>query len=268
MSLSFKRIAARANPVFKQLRLDARDAGKAGLPAWLEGVHLCQEYRQRIGQPRLAVVDGAALDAGRADLQDLLQGLDPHTVLVFDGGLLASVSDIAGAQGVGFLVDVPGSGDVDAPITGDCVVLDRVQDPGNVGSILRTCAAAGVGCAVLTAGSAAAWSSKVLRAGQGAHFALRIVEGLSPDDVLRRVRAPLVATTLERAASLYAPDLVLPQATAWCFGHEGQGVDPSLQAAAAIRVHIPQASGVESLNVAAAAAVCLFEQRRRRLATA
>lgn len=267
MNPAFKRIAARANPTFKQLRQAVRDAGRAGEPAWLDGVHLCQEYLQRVGLPRLAVFAGAALDAGQVELRALLAAVPADRVLVLEGDLLAAVSDIAGAQGVGFLIEVPPVADAGAPL-GDCVVLDQVQDPGNVGSILRTCAAAGVGTVVLTPGSAAAWSGKVLRAGQGAHFGLRIIEGVALDTVPDRVGVPLVVTTLDDATSLYAPSLVLPPAAAWCFGHEGRGVSPWLQARATVRVHIPQTAGVESLNVAAAAAVCLFEQRRRRLTRA
>ncbi len=265
MSSSFKLVSSRANPVFKQLRLDVRDAGKPGGPVWLDGVHLCQEYWQRIGAPMLAVFDSAALNTGRAEVRALWAELPADRVLVLEGGLLASVSDIAGAQGVGFLAAHPQTGVAQGPLDGDCVILDGVQDPGNVGSILRTCAAAGIASVVLTAGSAAAWSAKVLRAGQGAHFALQIVEGLSVDEVATRVRAPLVVTSLDEAHSLYAPDLALPTPAAWCFGHEGQGVSAALLARARVRVQIPQTPGVESLNVAAAAAVCLFEQRRRRL---
>jgi len=148
-------------------------------------------------------------------------------------------------------------------VTDDCVVLDNVQDPGNVGSIMRTCAAAGIRRLVLTPGSAGAWSGKVLRAAQGAHFALEVYEQVAAATVLERLAVPMVVTTLADASDLYLT--ALPEPAAWVFGHEGQGVGSELLAQAACRVRIPQTEGVESLNVAAAAAVCLFEQRRRRL---
>ncbi|GAA5234750.1 RNA methyltransferase [Verticiella sediminum] len=263
--IEFKRVASRQNPFLKSLRSRAREAGRAGAPVWLEGVHLCQEYLARVGLPAQAIFAAPMPEQGSAELRALWRACAQAPRVVLEAGLLDTVSDVAGAQGVGFLIELPAAAHGDA-VDGDCVVLDRVQDPGNVGSILRTCAAAGVAQVLLTEGSAAVWSGKVLRAAQGAHFSLRLLEGLDREAVLARVRAPLAATTLDGGASLYAQDLTAP--VAWCFGHEGQGVDPGLLAAAALRVFVPQVAAVESLNVAAAAAVCLFEQRRQRLARA
>jgi TrmH family RNA methyltransferase len=110
-------------------------------------------------------------------------------------------------------------------------------------------------------GTAALWSPKVLRAGMGAHFALRLVEGL--DEVaLDGLAVPLVATSSHGGHNL--PQAPLPQPCAWVLGHEGQGVSASLLARCALQVRIPQPGGEESLNVAAAAAVCLYESARRR----
>lgn len=256
-----QRISSRQNPFIKSLKAWARDAGRDGGPVWLEGVHLCQEYLQRVGLPARAVFEAPRHETG--ELRALWRACAGAERVLLDAGLLGAVSEVAGAQGVGFLIEPPRL-DAAVRIDTDCVVLDRLQDPGNVGSILRSCAAAGVGTVLLTRGSAAVWSGKVLRAGQGAHFALRLVEGLAPDEVLARLDVPLLATALQGGEALY--DASLPAAAAWCFGHEGQGVHASLLAGAAQRVYIPQASGVESLNVAAAAAVCLFEHRRRRMA--
>lgn len=261
-----KSIASRSNPLVKQLRALARPgqaARREGL-VWLEGVHLCQEYLQRVGTPRHAVFDAFRLaDANAHELQSLARALPEAACLALEAGLLDSISDVAAAQGVGFLVELPRRA-LPPSVDMACVVLDGVQDPGNVGSILRTCAAAGVGTLFLLEGSASAWSSKVLRAGQGAHFSLTIHEQVSTQALLDRLAVPLLATTLQDATGLYDVDLPFP--AAWVFGHEGQGVSETLLGRATHRVHIPQASGVESLNVAAAAAVCLFEHRRQRLA--
>jgi TrmH family RNA methyltransferase len=140
------------------------------------------------------------------------------------------------------------------------VVLDRVQDPGNVGSILRSAAAFGVPQVLALKGTVALWSPKVLRAGMGAHFGLHLVEGLAPED-LAAVGVPLVATSSHAGHQL--PDAPLPQPCAWVLGHEGQGVHADLLARCALQVSIPQPGGEESLNVAAAAAVCLYESARR-----
>ena len=142
------------------------------------------------------------------------------------------------------------------------VVLDRVQDAGNVGSILRSAAAFGVGQVLALQGTAGLWSPKVLRAGMGAHFGLRLVEGLVPDD-LAALRVPLVGTSLATDQTLHSARL--PQPCAWVLGHEGQGVAPDLLARCAQVLRIPQPGGEESLNVAAAAAVCLYESLRRSL---
>ena len=149
----------------------------------------------------------------------------------------------------------------------DLVILDRIQDPGNVGTILRTAAAAGIRTVLTTAGTAACWAPKVLRAGMGGHFVLDIHENIPLEQLKAQVGAlPLAGTVLQDGQSLYATDLRQP--LAWVFGNEGEGIDPELQARLGCRLTIPQDPGVESLNVAASVAVCLFEQRRQRLASA
>jgi TrmH family RNA methyltransferase len=96
----------------------------------------------------------------------------------------------------------------------------------------------------------------------GAHFGLRLVEGLE-QDALAALRVPLVATSSHAGDEL--PRAALPWPCAWVLGHEGQGVAGTLLARCALQVRIPQPGGEESLNVAAAAAVCLYESARRRL---
>jgi RNA methyltransferase, TrmH family len=133
-------------------------------------------------------------------------------------------------------------------------VLDRVQDAGNVGTILRCAAAFGFGQVLAIAGTAALWSPKVLRSGMGAHFALRLVEGLSPEK-LAELAVPLIATSSHGGELLHRQELPWP--CAWAFGHEGQGVDAQIAAQARLTVRIAQPGGEESLNVASAAAICL-----------
>jgi TrmH family RNA methyltransferase len=134
------------------------------------------------------------------------------------------------------------------------VVLDRVQDAGNAGSILRSAAAFGFTQIAALTGTALLWSPKVLRAGMGAHFALRLVEGLAADD-LAALRVPLLATSSHHGQPLHLARLPWP--CAWVFGHEGQGVNAALDERATLRLRIVQPGGEESLNVAAAAAICL-----------
>jgi RNA methyltransferase, TrmH family len=143
----------------------------------------------------------------------------------------------------------------------DTVMLEAIQDPGNLGSILRTAAAAGVRQVLLSRGSVFAWSPKVLRAGMGAHFALEIFEDRDLADFIRRFRGLTVATAGEARESLYS--LSLRQPVAWLFGNEGAGLSSELAMLAAARVRIPMPGKAESLNIAAAVAVCLFEKLRQ-----
>jgi TrmH family RNA methyltransferase len=134
------------------------------------------------------------------------------------------------------------------------VVLDGLQDAGNVGTILRSAGAFGFRQVVAIKGTAALWSPKVLRAGMGAHFGLHLIEGVEPD-ALAALAVPLLATSSHQGEFLHAARLPWP--CAWVFGHEGQGVGAALAARASRFVRIVQPGGEESLNVGAAAAICL-----------
>ena len=140
------------------------------------------------------------------------------------------------------------------------LVLDRLQDPGNVGSVLRSAAAFGFTQAIALVGTAALWSPKVVRAGMGAHFGLRLVEG-ADEAMLGALAVPLFGTSSHAAQRLDA--FALPWPCAWVFGHEGQGVADAVRGRCAALLAIPQPGGGESLNVAAAAAVCLYETARQ-----
>jgi TrmH family RNA methyltransferase len=177
---------------------------------------------------------------------------------------MRSLVAVESGQGVAFLV-YPPRPRLPQSIDENCVLFDRIQDPGNVGTLLRTCAAAGVKRVFLGKGTAAAWSPKVLRSAQGGHFVLAIHEQLDLLALLPRLRLPLVATALTGAQNLFDRDL--PPRCAWLFGHEGQGVAPDLLKYAQFILRIPHAEqAIDSLNVGVAAAICLFEQRRQTAA--
>lgn len=257
-----KHIASRDNAEFKALRRLVEQPGarrKAGSVV-LEGVHLCQTWLAVHGAPAQAIVDARRLE--RPEIAALVQALPDASVRVLDGGLIDALETVPAGQGILFVVPLP-SPVMPSKIDENCVLLDRIQDPGNVGSILRSCAAAGIRRAFLSEDTAHAWSPKVLRSGQGAHFSLAIHEGVDLLALGERLAVPMIATALVRADSLH--EVLIPRAVAWVFGNEGQGVHPALQSLAMRRVYIPQEAAAESLNVAAAAAVCLFEQRRQHL---
>ena len=179
-------------------------------------------------------------------------------VVVVPMDLFKGFSGLESPAGIGFVYDLPAPAALAPGVAS--VVLDRVQDAGNVGSILRSAAAFGVRQVLSIKGTAALWSPKVLRAGMGAHFALDLIEGLEPE-ALEQLQVPTVATSSHAGHTLHTA--ALPSPCAWVFGHEGQGVGELLLARCALQVRIDQPGGEESLNVAAAAAICLFESARQ-----
>lgn len=254
-----KLIQSRDNPLFKEIKRLAqsgRERRKSGRTL-LDGIHLIEAYEAAVGpvETLLASEQGA----GRAEIREFIAGRE--TVLLSDALFRDAgiVEHPSGVMAVARIPESPGGADRSA----DSVLLDGVQDPGNVGTLLRTAAAAGFRQVLLTADCAAAWSPKVLRAGQGAHFALDIFEDTDLAGFIGGYAGTTAVTCLDGAQSLYEASLEGP--IAWVFGSEGQGVRPEVMATAELRVRIPMPGEVESLNVGAAAAVCLFETVRRRL---
>jgi TrmH family RNA methyltransferase len=251
-------IASRHNELFRSLRRllgDPSEARRRG-EAWIEGDHLCRALLARGRQPRRAVItESGWADAGLASLACAA----PEVIRIPD----AAMRDLSGLESptpVGFLIAIDES---PRPQPGRrTVVLDRLQDPGNVGSLLRTAAAMGFAQVLALEGTVALWSPKVLRAGMGAHFGMALAEAVSWDAVAA-LGLPVVGTHLREATWLH--ETPLPDPLAWVFGHEGQGLAEKVAAACDLRVRIPQPGGEESMNVAAAAAVCLYESARRAL---
>lgn len=242
-------ITSRDNPLFKRLRQLAQDSAayRQQGRVWLEGDHLFQALLARGFRPETAVFT----EAGWAQAAQALREACPNRVVLSDA-LMAGVSGLGSPAGVGCVWPLPALVTLRAGEA--AVVLDRLQDPGNVGSILRSAAALGFAQVLAMKGTAALWSPKVLRAGMGAHFALHLVEGLAPAD-LERLNLPMLVTSSHRGDWLH--EARLPWPCAWVMGHEGQGVGAALEVMASRSVRITQPGGEESLNVAAAAAICL-----------
>ena len=258
MKPQLQHISARDNPKLQRLRKLAQEASayrKLG-SVWLEGDHLARAALQRGCTPSMAVItEGACQDAG-------LLALAEHAplVLVVSEALFQGLSGLESPARMGFEMALPSDAVLQPGV--DTVVLDRLQDAGNVGTILRSAAAMGFRQIAALKGTAALWSQKVLRAGMGAHFGLRLVEGLQPAD-LDRLQLPLIATSSHAEAELHR--VQLPSPCAWVMGHEGQGVQPELMQRCTLTVGIPQPGGEESLNVGSAASICLYESARQRL---
>ena len=165
---------------------------------------------------------------------------------------MAGISTLESPAGVGFVWDLSDKAVVQAGVA--TVVLDRLQDAGNVGSILRSASAFGFGQVLALKGTVGLWSPKVVRAGMGAHFGLQLVEGLAVNDLMQ-LEVPLLVTSSHEGEWLHRARLPWP--CAWVMGHEGQGVCPPLMERASAFVRIAQPGGEESLNVGVAAAICL-----------
>jgi TrmH family RNA methyltransferase len=242
-------ITSRDNPLLKELRKVAQDNiayRKAGR-FWVEGDHLCSAALVRGLKPAVAVFSEHFWPQAPAEYaQAAIKSI------VIPDALFRELSGLESPAQVGFVLDVPTG--VALQPQASTVILDRVQDAGNVGSILRSAGAFGFRQVLALKGTAALWSPKVLRAGMGAHFGLSLLEGVSLDD-LQALQVPIVVTSSHQGDLIQ--NIRLPRSCAWAMGHEGQGVCPELMGRASVHVRIGQPGGEESLNVAAAAAICL-----------
>lgn len=272
-------ITSRDNALIKQLHKLASEGQayrKLG-HIWLEGEHLASSFLLK-WQAQPTIETGAA-QAGftalnakitpkklvigasyAAQLPRFLAhyGLSrlPCPVQLVADDLLPAISSLESPAPIGLLLEV-------APRAAPCierlptVVLDRLQDAGNVGAILRCAAAFGCTQVLAMKGTVGLWSPKVLRAGMGAHFGLQLHELCDSTDSLAQLQAldlPLLATSSHQGDFLH--QAALPSPCAWLLGHEGQGLSPAWQQAATGHIRIWQAAE-ESLNVATAAAICL-----------
>lgn len=255
-------LRSRDNPRVKRWHALARDSRlrRDERRALIEGPHLLAACLDAGGCPEALLVS----ETGRAkpEVAQLLRraGLEP---VVLPDALFRWVADAATPAGVAAEIGIP-EAVADVARAAHALFLDGVQDAGNVGALLRSAAAFGVDTAVLGRGCADPWSPKVLRAAMGAHFALRIGESPDLGAALAQFRGTLVCAVAAGGAPPHALDL--SGSVGWILGAEGRGVSEAVAARAAVRASIPLARGIESLNVAAAAAVLLYE-RARQLST-
>ena len=255
-----KKIESAANPHFKLLRelIDSsRQRRSSGLSV-LEGIHLVQAYQAGKGAPEQLWV--SEMGAKNIEINQIVNGCSSSQILLLADRLFNQLSQVATPTGIVAVVKTPRPQPVPADMR-VCVLLENIQDPGNVGTILRTAAAAGVRHVLLSNTSVHAWSPRVLRAGMGAHFALEIHEQADLQAVATSFKGRVLATRRGATRSLYRCDLT--GNVAMLFGNEGSGLSPGLRAVAHEEVSIPMPGGSDSLNVAAAVAVCLFERVRQ-----
>lgn len=256
-----KKIQSRENPFYKSLlKLAASSrARREARTTILDGSHLLEAYTAS-GKTAIAlIVRETSLES--TEIQRLLSSVAADHVYALSDSLFDAAAQVATPTGVMALVGTPPPAPAPARL-GDAVLVEEIQDPGNLGSILRSAAAAGIKNVFLSRKSIFAWSPKVLRAGMGAHFTLSIHEDMDLPDLIKRREGLALATDVNGGKSIYETSLRGP--VSWIFGNEGAGVSAALMELADFRVHIPMPGRLNSLNLAAAAAVCLFEQNRQR----
>ncbi len=259
--MSFKHITSRDNPIFKyQKKLaDNSRERKAEGKTLLDGVHLIEAYLQTFGEPDLIIIP-----EGKSTLEasNLMQQLEHVNTIMFPTLMFAELTPVASSTGILAVVKTPVIDLPDAPQF--VLMLEDIQDPGNLGSMLRTAAAAGVEAVYLSKGCTDAWSPKALRGGQGAQFVLPIIEHADLVAELQNFNGCSYATTMT-GEPLYSQNF--SQASAFVMGNEGAGLREKTIASCTKSISIPMSQShvlaVESLNAAAATAICLFERKRQ-----
>lgn len=257
-----KHITSRDNSLFKQLHklAESARARRQAHQVLLDGAHLIEAYAQTLGTPELLIVaEGDCTE----DALRLLQQLPQADSIMLPPAMFAELSPVATPTGILALAAMPQLA-LPADIS-FALLIEDIQDPGNLGGMLRSASAAGVQAVYLSPGCADAWSPKTLRGGQGAHFVLPIVERADLANFAANFKGRTLAAELG-GQPLYGLDLSGP--TAFIIGNEGAGLSAALLTAASERVCIPMPGQAESLNAAAATAVCLFERVRQTLVNA
>ena len=260
-----KRIVSADNPRFRallKLAESSRERKKQGL-SLLDGTHLVEAYRTHVGLPVGLVVSDSG--AANPEVLGLIESMKQLAPLQLSDSLFHQLSTVATPTGVLAAVKTPRPPVVSGQLE-TCVMLEDIQDPGNLGSLLRTAAAAGITQVFLSKSSVQAWSPRVLRAGMGAHFMVKIFEQCDLPALLRAFDGRIVATSHRSKQTVFESNIA--RKVALLFGNEGTGISRELTAMAHDVVSIPMPGPAESLNVAAAAAVVLFERvRQLRAAT-
>lgn len=252
-----KKIASRDNAIFKMLSKiehsakERKDCGKT----ILDGIHLVESCIAGGLEPDLVVVREDCTD--KPEIQDILK---ERGGVSMTGTLFDRLSPVKRPTGIIALFCIPVSEPARQPEF--CVFLDAIQDPGNMGAILRSAAAAGATDIHLSRACADPWSPKVLRSGMGAHFSLRIHEDQDLVDAMNHYQGEKIALDLDAGLSIY--DLDLRGKTGFVIGNEGAGISEEVLGCSSVRAKIPMPGRIESLNAAQAAAICFFERVRQK----
>ena len=253
-------ITSRDNPVFKRLKklAESSRARRDARMTLLDGAHLIEAYFDAGGHLNVLL---CAASCAASVWQPLAARCEGAKVVAIADSLFAELSPVESPTGV--LAEAAWlEAKAEKSATPLVLLLEDIQDPGNLGSLLRSAAAASATLAVLSKGCADAWSPKALRGGQGAQFVLPMLLRADLMAWIGSADLPVWALALGGEKRLFDLDLKKPAAI--LLGNEGAGLSEGLLALATGRVAIPMPGRVESLNAAAAAAIALFEAVRQR----
>jgi RNA methyltransferase, TrmH family len=259
-----RQITSRDNSHYKRLKgigSQQRNSNSQSI-ALLDSVHVIEAcVRAGVAIRELILADGVLENPVIAKM---IESVDVDVRTHITQAMFRDMTQQPSPIGVAAVIDIPEIELHKRAHQCDVMVLDSVQDSGNVGSLLRVAACSGLGTVLLGMGCAGAWSTKTVRAGQGAHFSLQIYERVNVADWLTYQALPAYGADAKAIRTIYETDLTSP--CIWIFGNEGQGLSDAVRGKLSTTTSIPMASTMESLNVGAAAAVCLYEMNRQRLA--
>ncbi len=256
-----KHIVSRDNPQFRRIcRIggSGRERRASG-ELLLDGTHLIDAYAAAFGVEGLVLIARAS-HSGRDGVLPRLEQAGPQALVLADA-LFDEACPVDTPTGLMALAPLPVVKHGVAKGALLAVMIDGVQDPGNLGAILRSAAAAGARRAYLSAQCADPWSPRCLRGGMGAQFVLELHDRADLLDAARCFDGRVIAADSRGTETLFSANLT--GATAAVIGAEGQGISPELLALAHVRLRIPMAAGIESLNAATAAALLCYEWRRQ-----
>ncbi|MDI4497995.1 RNA methyltransferase [Moraxella nonliquefaciens] len=252
-------ITSKDNPIIKHAHalLTHHRTRKKSRQTVIEGVHLLDALLKQGFTPHKVILSEFAFT--NDEVAPLLANFAKKDIVIITNTLYKNIRTLGDGVDIMAIIDTPML--TLNHVVEDCLILDGLQDAGNIGTLLRTASAVGITTIITTPTTAHLWSPKCLRASMGANFALSIHEHIASDEILAKVKTPLYATSSHTDKFIYHHDLTHP--IAWVLGHEGQGVSDGLLKNAT-PIALPQPNGQESLNVGVAGGVCFYEMLRQR----
>lgn len=252
-------ITSKDNPTIKHthtLLTHYRTRKKSGQTV-IEGVHLLDALLKQGLTPHKVILSEFAFKNN--EVAPLLTNIAKKDIIITTNALYKDIRTLGDGVDIMAIINIPTP--TLGTVMGDCLILDGLQDAGNIGTLLRTASAVGITTVITTPTTAHLWSPKCLRAGMGSNFTLFIYEHIPTDEILAKVKTPLYATSSHTDRVIYHYNLTTP--IAWVLGHEGQGVSADFLQNATL-ITLPQPNGQESLNVGIAGSVCFYEMLRQR----